>query len=755
MQWAPAYGFAVYALAALGALAGLYLARRVAVSDGLRSLWLFVPRLGALMLVLLVLLNPVRESTRQLPARRPQVACLIDASRSMGLDRPVTRLAEAQQFVQRGQLALDQADGAQLQLYRFGARFSSLPSLADLGPNDERSRLGQAMRSLAGLWQERPKAVVVLSDGQIDDADELRQLARDYRNLGTAVHVVPIGNEAIQGDIAIERLAVPRGVNPGDQVPVRVTVRSQGFDGYPVRLQVRPARSAAAEPVAELPITLVAGSQSYDLVVPADRSAGELLLSVPVQPDEAIASNNQVPFQLLPRDRRIRVLYMEGSIQGVEYTFVRDALQDDPNIECVSMLVDNQYASRPRLARVDDPYRGFPATRNELFEFDVVICSDISRGAFTREQLDWTAELVRERGGGFVMVGGHTSFGAGGWDQTVWDQLIPIDMRGGQIGRGFINQQFRVSIPAAAMNHPIWRIVEDPERNRQILEAMPPFYGTNLAQRLKPAATLLGESAGRLTVAGQTPIFACQAYGRGRTFAMLTDTTEAWGYLFEHFWGENDNRHFRKFWRNVVLWLTENSVSAQSRLVVETDKLIYRPGEPIELTAQAYDEDFQPTTAYTVQVAMTNAPDSAAGATRLTVSADKYRGTLTAVLPAVGSDVEATTLMPSVLRVTVLERGNEVLSRDLPVQILNDSDELLTPNPRRDTLVELAETTGGQVLESAYDLRRVLGDLPSLPGRRAVHRSPLWDHPAMWLSMLGLVVSEWIMRRRGWGRQDG
>jgi len=28
-------------------------------------------------------------------------------------------------------------------------------------------------------------------------------------------------------------------------------------------------------------------------------------------------------------------------------------------------------------------------------------------------------------------VGGMTSFGAGGWDQTVWDQLIPVDMSGG------------------------------------------------------------------------------------------------------------------------------------------------------------------------------------------------------------------------------------------------------------------------------------------------------------------------------------
>ena len=60
----------------------------------------------------------------------------------------------------------------------------------------------------------------------------------------------------------------------------------------------------------------------------------------------------------------------------------------------------------------------------------MIICSDISRGAFTPEQLEWTVELVNKRGGGFVMIGGNRSFGSGGWDQTVWDGLIPVDMSG-------------------------------------------------------------------------------------------------------------------------------------------------------------------------------------------------------------------------------------------------------------------------------------------------------------------------------------
>ena len=117
-------------------------------------------------------------------------------------------------------------------------------------------------------------------------------------------------------------------------------------------------------------------------------------------------------------------------------------------------------------------------------------------GAFTPEQLEWTVELVSKRGGGFVMIGGNRSFGPGGWDQTVWDGLIPVDMSVHTGGRlGVRHHPVQGEHPdAGAQHHPIWRIVDDPERNREVLARMPAFTGTNLIDRLKPAATLLGQS---------------------------------------------------------------------------------------------------------------------------------------------------------------------------------------------------------------------------------------------------------------------
>jgi uncharacterized membrane protein len=462
---------------------------------------------------------------------------------------------------------------------------------------------------------------------------------------------------------------------------------------------------------------------------------------------------------------------MEGT-GGAEYRWVRDALVEDKDIECVALVADQQYIQRPRLTRVDDSYRGFPATREELLQFDCVICSDISVGAFTREQLDWTVELVDKRGGGFMMIGGHTSFGAGGWDQTAWDQLIPADMQGGVIGRGWSYHTFRVRIPPEALAHPIWKIVEDPEKNRKVLEAMPPFHGTNFMQRLKPAATLLAESSSPIPQAGIMPIFAVQTYGRGRTFAFAPDTTADWGRDFESTWGEGDNRYFRRFWRNTVRWLCENSTVGDKRLQVETDRVIYRPGQPIQVTARAYDEQLKETVDYQLVAQFKDQLGGDVNRTAVPLvpssSGDTYAGEFdgqdltgldgsdvpngTARSPGEGntsmaSDGSGAMLSMREIEVVATDNDTEIARATAQVLVLPDMRELIQPRARSDELEKLAEATGGKLLRGSSDVVALLKEMRSTPGDAIVSRQPRWDSPWLWLLMIGLLTAEWVMRR--------
>lgn len=749
LEWSRPYSGWLYVALAVALVALLVVARRTAISDRLRNFALFIPRLLVLGILLFVLLNPVRRMEHRLPSQPSRVQFLVDASRSMALEQPTNRSAQVQQAIADANERVSGKDRPQAQLFRFGKQLSSAADLAQLAPTDDASLLADALEQLPSRFaRELPRAVVVFSDGAVDDADRLAELAADFRRLKVPIHVFPVGGDQIVGDVAIDELVVPPRVDAGVKAPIRGIVRSTGYPGQRVVLEVKAKDRPNLAPLATLPITLAEGTQPFELVVEANPEYGELVLAAPPLAGEVTDQNNRVSFELAKAVRKLKVIYMEGT-GGTEYQWVRDALQEDKDIECLAMVADQQYVQRPRLLRVDDNYRGFPATREELFQYDCVICSDISLGAFTREQLDWTVELVDKRGGGFAMVGGITSFGAGRWDQTAWDQLIPIDMAGGALGRGWTYHTFNVTVPEEAMTHPIWKIVEDPAENRRVIAKMPPFLGTNYMQRLKPAATVLANSAGPIPQAGIMPIFAAQPYGRGRTFAFAPDTTADWGKLFESQWGEGDNRYFRRFWRNIVRWLAENSAASNKRLQVETDRVIYRAGQPIVITARAFDEQFRETTAYqvTAQVKSAKQPPLSLTAGQ---SGTAYSGELDSaslLAPLTDQLTESAVLPTREIEVIATKSGKEIARAVAKVQILPDTHELLQPRAQPDNLARLADASGGTVLHNSSELAALLETMPPITGDSLVTRQPLWDSPWLWFTIVALLVVEWSMRR--------
>lgn len=701
-------------------------------------------------------MNPTHRREHRLPPQKPEVIFLIDASRSMGLDEPDSRMTLAGFALEELQAFLASDGAPRVQNYRFGNALASIIDLSEATPHADKSELSAALEQLPSRFgREPPKGIVIFSDGQIDDASQLGRLAEDYRSLQIPVHVFPVGDDRVRGDVAIDDLVLPPRAPAGTKVPVRGSIRSSGFDGQRAVVRLTSTRRPDIEPLATLPITLDdAVPQSFEMIVEAQPELGELLLEVEELDGEATQINNRVPFEIAQANRKIRVLYMEGT-GNHEYRWLRDALQEDPDIECLAMVADQQYVERQRLVRVDDTYRGYPASRAELLEYDCVICSDISLGAFTREQLDWTVELVAERGGGFAMVGGLTSFGAGGWDQTVWDQLIPVDMAGGVLGQGWVYHTFGVQVPPEARSHPIWKLVEDPRENEMALRSIPPFYGTNYMQRLKPAATVLALSDGEIPGAGVMPIFASQAYGRGRTFAFAPDTTESWGQSFEREWGTGDNRYFRRFWRNVVRWLTENSVNGSRRLRLNSDRTLYRSGEPIRVTALASDEQQQPTQAYElealVRLAGSSDPIHTQALTRSTAGDQTYQLTLDPVAFQEAMKLDPNGSVRQVLEIEVVanDAAGEVARATIPIQILPDLHEFMRPQPNRKILTELAAATGGQVIDSSDSLKQILSELPVSQPDAVVTRQPLWDRTWLWTLVILLLSFEWAMRRRG------
>jgi hypothetical protein len=779
MEWSGSHSSSYYIALAVGLVAVLLLAWRFATVPTARSVLLLGLRSAVLIVLFVILLEPVRVTATRLPQPPPSAVYLVDCSRSMGLETPTNRFNQARRTIASADALLALEDRPRIDIYGFGRDVTAYDDVRKLRADADETRLHDALVQLsARLTDTPPNGVIVFSDGRSTDNAQLDRMAEAYRQADVPIHVVAVGDPQSAGDVAIESLVVPREVRSGMKVPVRVVVRSRGFDGERAELLVRGAGARpGSRPLASLPLSLIDGEVHGELTIDAEQAVGPLVVEVPPLRNEAVLENNRVPFQVGRKDPKIRVIYMEGT--ATESHWLREALIEDPNIECLAMEVDEQSSNTPRLHRVDDPALGYPATREELFSYDVVICSDINRGAFTPEQLAWTVELVNQRGGGFAMVGGYTSFGAGRWDETSWDGMIPVDMSRTPSGvAGTIdNVALEVQIPPEMEVHPIWHIVDDPVKNRDVLARMPIFYGTNLTDRLKPAAMLLGlgsitarnisrpsnglpyrkSNRGAAAPGEPTiPVFSCQSYGRGRTLAFSSDTTYGWGSDFEHFWGEGDNRYYRKFWRNVVTWLAENSTNANRRLEVETDKFLYRPGEPVRLTARAFDERLEPTQSYRLVASFQGLEEPPANAAPSRESAmlsprpapGLYQAELavprlTRWPPSVGSEA----VRKLIVRVEAFDSERVVARSEIEAQVIDDSPEYRDVRPDRGALEALARKSGGRMLQSPQALADLLRSYRAGTAKVIVHKSPLWDRPAVLLTLLVLLTAEWVVRR--------
>ena len=284
------------------------------------ALWAF--RVGALVVLAAIVLNPVHVAVTPAPSHRPEVHVLLDASQSMRLGSPDSRWHEATTLLRD---TLQQQDGyADVRVHRFGERLVSVDPEAfrdgELAPpTDADSQLGAAFRQLGGrLGREAPAAVVVVSDGRVRDPATLDEMADIWRRKHVPVHVVPVGRAAQGGDVAIVAAVAPAKARKQAQVTVDVFLRSFGFAGRRVELQLQALadNGTVRRTLTALPVTLRDGVQPLTVAFRMEPDLKKLRLHVPAPPGDLAPSNNDFPLEIELDRTKIRVLLLDGSDDG-------------------------------------------------------------------------------------------------------------------------------------------------------------------------------------------------------------------------------------------------------------------------------------------------------------------------------------------------------------------------------------------------------------------------------------------------------
>jgi len=287
----------------------------------------------------------------------------------------------------------------------------------------------------------------------------------------------------------------------------------------------------------------------------------------------------------------------------------------------------------------------------------------------------------------------------------------------------------RVHPTRAGLAHAVTQLGDTEQASAERWKVMPPLTTVNLIESIKPGATTLLSA----NVAGHERIvLAYERYGRGKSIAFPVQ--DSWHWQMDATIRVEDQTH-ENFWRQLLRWLVDGVPDG-----VETRPLTDRvePGQPATLTADVVDKRFVELNDATV-VAHVTSPSGKTVDVPMQWTGERngqYR-----------ANVETTEAGWYKTKVDAVREGQPVGSSVTHLRAIPDDAEYFDAAMHAPMLKRIAQDTGGRFYTA--DAVTTLADDLKYSGRgvTAVEERELWHMPALLLTLMLVVCTEWGLRR--------
>ena len=261
--------------------------------------------------------------------------------------------------------------------------------------------------ALAILPPETSSRILLVSDGNETDGQVLAA-ANLAKASGIPIDVLPLQFEH-QNEVMVEKIIVPSQLRQGQLAPVRVILRSIG-DASGVLHLLRNGEEVDLSPNTDghgLPLSLDSGVNAVVFDIPVHVGGPQKFetMWVPSEGTDTISANNtglSVSF-VVQGGTVMLVTQNPISSKHLHDILVSSGLQVE--------MISPQEVPRDSI--------GFSS-------FDAVVLVDTPRWSLDDLQERHLYSFVHDLGGGLIMTGGPTSFGAGGWIGSQLELAMPI-----------------------------------------------------------------------------------------------------------------------------------------------------------------------------------------------------------------------------------------------------------------------------------------------------------------------------------------
>ncbi|MFO0974563.1 MAG: VWA domain-containing protein [Phycisphaerae bacterium] len=272
----------------------------------------------------------------------------------------------------------------------------------------DRTNIAAAIRlALACFPADTAKRIVLVSDGNQNAGDAAVEVQTAAAN-NVSIDVVPVRYD-YDSEVMFERLVAPAYAREQENAPLRLTLRSRRATRGKVQLY-HDGRlvNLSNVPGAGVPVDLQPGLNTFGVRLPLNHAGAHRFEARFVPDDPAtdrIAANNAAT----------AFTNVEGPAKALLIS--ANPGDDQPLVEALAkekILLDVRTAAEAEL----DPIA--------LQQYAAVLLANVPADQFNETQHRSLASYVRDLGGGLIMLGGNDGFGAGGWQSSLVEAIMPV-----------------------------------------------------------------------------------------------------------------------------------------------------------------------------------------------------------------------------------------------------------------------------------------------------------------------------------------
>jgi uncharacterized membrane protein len=727
----PPWLLGALALAAVAVVVIMY--RRVTTVPMRDRLFLGALRIAALMLIIACLFRPTMVLSSAVPQRN-LLAVMLDDSRSMRLADVdgATRLSAEQKLMSDSSDVVKRLSARfALRFFRFGADAHPASGTVGLTAGGTRTDIASALNStrdeLAGLPLS---GIVLVTDGADNGGGDIGASLLALRARRVPVYTVGIGQERFTHDIAIERVSAPPTILAGASTIIEAVISLRGVSGEKTTLTVEANDQIVATQETTLPAK---GDVARVRLLIPPMAPGTYRIAVKAKPlaNETLVENNEFHTVLEVRPGPARILYVEGEPRP-EFAFLRRAVAGDSALQVVGLMRSAEKKFL-RLGVRDslELVAGFPASREELFQYRGIILGSIEASFFSGEQMRMIADFVNLRGGGLLTLGGRNAFAEGEYAGTPIADILPLALDRPKADTGSTPIFLQIHPTAAGLSHAALQIRDNETASAARWDSLPVLSSVNHLGTPRPGATVLLNGRDMNTKLDQ-PVLAFQRYGRG--VSAIFGVQDSWLWRMDTSMPVEDVTH-QTFWRQLLRWLIE-SVPDQVDIVAVPARV--GPGESVTLRAHVNDSAFVDVNNANVTAKVTS-PSGKTSDVPLEWAL-REDGSYTGKFVADEAGVYSL--------FAEARRGRDT-TRSVPSALLADDQgaDVEQAEMRSPLLRRISQETGGKYYPLS-EAKRLPDDVVFTDAGVTVRDArDLWDMPIVFLLLACLLGAEWTYRR--------